>query len=156
MNIWKNVAYLYGFVIFLTCFEDNIRIAHKKITPNLRKRIAHCMFFSTFFVILKTPFYIAQTFFHITGSTAFLFTRRWVQCYNSFHKYGYIRRRSSIMNLMNQDNIVHEILNHIGDIVIANLLFVFCSIPLVTIGPSLTALYHCTLRSVKGNSYGLV
>ena len=114
------------------------------------------MFFSTFFVILKTPFYIARTFFHITRSTAFLFTRRWVQCYNSFHKYGYIRRRSSIMNLMNQDNIVHEILNHIGDIVIANLLFVFCSIPLVTIGPSLTALYHCTLRSVKGNSYGMV
>lgn len=64
MNIWKNVAYLYGFVIFLTEFRDYIRIAHKKIAPNLRKRIAHCMFFSTFFVILKTPFYIARTFFH--------------------------------------------------------------------------------------------
>lgn len=60
------------------------------------------------------------------------------------------------MNLMNQDNIVHEFLNNIGDIVVANILFIFCSIPLVTIGPSLTALYHCTLRSVKGNSYGTI
>lgn len=60
------------------------------------------------------------------------------------------------MNLLNQDNIVHEFLNNVGDIVIANILFIFCSIPLVTIGPSLTALYHCSLRSVKGNSYGTV
>lgn len=60
------------------------------------------------------------------------------------------------MNLMNQDNIVHEFLNNIGDIVVANLLFILCSIPLVTIGPSLTALYHCTLRTVKGNSYGTI
>lgn len=60
------------------------------------------------------------------------------------------------MNLMNQDNIVHEFLNNIGDIVIANILFIFCSIPLITIGPSLTALYHCSLRTVKGNSYGTI
>ena len=40
------------------------------------------------------------------------------------------------MNLLNQDNIVHEFLNNVGDIVIANILFIFCSIPLVTIGPS--------------------
>ena len=55
------------------------------------------------------------------------------------------------MNFMNQDNIVVIALNRIGDIIIANLLFLLCSIPLVTIGPSLTALYHCMLRIVKGN-----
>ncbi len=60
------------------------------------------------------------------------------------------------MNLMNQDNVVHQFLNSVGDIVIANLLFVMCSIPLVTIGPSLTALYHCSLRSVKGNCNGTI
>lgn len=60
------------------------------------------------------------------------------------------------MNLLNQDNIVHELLNHIGDIVIANILFIFCSIPLITIGPSLTALYHCSLISVKGNGNGTI
>ena len=59
------------------------------------------------------------------------------------------------MNLLNQDNIVHEFLNNVGDIVIANILFIFCSIPLVTIGPSLTALYHCSLRSVKGDGQDL-
>ena len=55
------------------------------------------------------------------------------------------------MNFMNQDNIVVIALNRIGDVIIANLLFLLCSIPLVTIGPSLTALYHCMLRIVKGN-----
>lgn len=58
------------------------------------------------------------------------------------------------MNLLNEDNPVHIFLNKIGDIVIANLLFILCSIPLVTIGPSLTALYHCMLRTVKGNNNG--
>ena len=60
------------------------------------------------------------------------------------------------MNLLNEDNIVHIFLNKIGDIVIANLLFILCSIPLVTIGPSLTALYHCMLRTVKDNNNGTI
>lgn len=58
------------------------------------------------------------------------------------------------MNLLNEDNIVHIFLNKIGDIVIANLLFILCCIPIITIGPSLTALYHCMLRTVKGNNNG--
>lgn len=60
------------------------------------------------------------------------------------------------MNLLNEDNIVHIFLNKIGDIVLANLLFILCSIPLVTIGPSLTALYHCMLRTVKDNNNGTI
>ncbi len=55
------------------------------------------------------------------------------------------------MNWMNPDNVVHAALNKVGDVVIANLLFLLCSIPLVTIGPALNALYHCMLRTVKGN-----
>ena len=51
------------------------------------------------------------------------------------------------MNLLNEDNVVHIALNKIGDIVIANLLFVLCSLPLITAGPALTALYHCMLRT---------
>ena len=54
------------------------------------------------------------------------------------------------MNLLNEDNVVHVFLNKLGDIVIANLLFIFCSIPVITIGPALTALYHCMMRTVKG------
>lgn len=60
------------------------------------------------------------------------------------------------MNLLNEDNIVHIFLNKIGDIIIANLLFIFCCIPIITVGPSLTALYHCSLRSVKGNNNGTI
>lgn len=60
------------------------------------------------------------------------------------------------MNLLNENNIVHIFLNKIGDIIIANLLFVLCSIPLITIGPSLTALYHCMLRTVKDNNSGTI
>lgn len=54
------------------------------------------------------------------------------------------------MNFFNENNIIFVALNKIGDIILANLLFILCSIPLVTIGPSLTALYHCMLRTVKG------
>ena len=58
------------------------------------------------------------------------------------------------MNLLNEDNVVHVFLNKLGDIVIANLLFILCSIPVITIGPALTALYHCMMRTVKGNNNG--
>ena len=54
----------------------------------------------------------------------------------------------------NENNILHVALLKIWDIVLANLLFILCSIPLVTIGPSFTALFHCTLRMVKGNNAG--
>ena len=60
------------------------------------------------------------------------------------------------MNFFNENNLVFVALNKIGDIILANLLFILCSIPLVTIGPSLTALYHCMLRTVKGNNNGTV
>lgn len=60
------------------------------------------------------------------------------------------------MNPLNENSIFNIIFNKLGDIIIANLLFLVCSIPLVTIGPSLTALYHCTLRIVKGNNPGTV
>lgn len=60
------------------------------------------------------------------------------------------------MNLLNENNIVHIFLNKIGDIIFANLLFILCSIPIITIGPALTALYHCCLRTVKDNNNGTV
>ena len=46
------------------------------------------------------------------------------------------------MNWMNPDNVVHAALNKIGDVIIANLLFLLCSVPLITIGPALSALYQ--------------
>lgn len=58
------------------------------------------------------------------------------------------------MNLLNEDNIIHIFLNKLGDIIVANLLFLVYCIPIITIGPALTALYHCMLRTVKGNNNG--
>lgn len=58
------------------------------------------------------------------------------------------------MNLLNEDNVIHIFLNKLGDIIVANLLFLVCCIPIITIGPALTALYHCMLRTVKGNNNG--
>lgn len=60
------------------------------------------------------------------------------------------------MNLLNENNVVHIFLNKLGDIIIANLLFILCSVPVITIGPALTALYHCSLRSVKDNNNGTI
>ena len=58
------------------------------------------------------------------------------------------------MNLLNEDNVIHIFLNKLGDIIVANLLFLVCCIPIITIGSALTALYHCMLRTVKGNNNG--
>ena len=37
------------------------------------------------------------------------------------------------MNFFNENNLIFVALNKIGDIILANLLFILCSIPLVTI-----------------------
>lgn len=58
------------------------------------------------------------------------------------------------MNFFNEDNFLNIALNKIGDIIVCNLLFILCCIPIVTIGTSITALYHCMMRSVKGNLNG--
>ena len=59
-----------------------------------------------------------------------------------------------MFGLFNEDNFLHAALLRIWEIVLANLLFVLCCIPIVTIGPAFTALYHCTLKMVKGNHIG--
>lgn len=55
------------------------------------------------------------------------------------------------MNISNPDNIFNKLFNKIGDVILLNLLFVIFSIPVVTIGASLTALYHCCIKIMKGD-----
>lgn len=50
----------------------------------------------------------------------------------------------------NQSGWLYRFLNRLWDILILNFLFLLTSIPLVTIGASLAALYSVTLRAVKG------
>lgn len=54
----------------------------------------------------------------------------------------------------NQDSPLYRFLNRLGDLILLNLLFIVTSIPLVTIGASLSALYTVTLKGVrKEDSY---
>ncbi|ONI38916.1 hypothetical protein AN396_09790 [Candidatus Epulonipiscium fishelsonii] len=50
---------------------------------------------------------------------------------------------------MSDDNFLNIFLNRLGQIFLLNLVFILSSIPIFTIGASLTALYQCTLKIIK-------
>lgn len=52
-------------------------------------------------------------------------------------------------NLFNYDNPVWRFIGKFWDVLIVNLLWVVCSIPVVTIGASTTAMYYVTLKLVR-------
>lgn len=55
---------------------------------------------------------------------------------------------------MIKDNVVLRFLNKMTDMFVLNILFLICSIPIITIGASLTAMYAVNLRSVRyGDGY---
>lgn len=53
------------------------------------------------------------------------------------------------MRLFNLDSPLMQFLTKLTDLVILNLLFLLCCIPIITIGASLTALYTVTLKAAK-------
>lgn len=53
-------------------------------------------------------------------------------------------------NLFNPYNPIMEFLSKIFDLIILNLLFILSCIPLITVGASISALSHITLKIVKG------
>ena len=54
-------------------------------------------------------------------------------------------------SIFNMDGPVFEFLNKVSDLIILNLLFVICSIPIITIGDSLTALAYVLLKKREGS-----
>ena len=52
-------------------------------------------------------------------------------------------------SLFNLDNPVFRFLERVFDIAYLNILCVVCSIPVITIGPSVTALYYCLLKIAR-------
>lgn len=55
---------------------------------------------------------------------------------------------------MQLDNPVINFLNKMTDLIMLNLLFLVCCIPVVTIGPAITAMYYVNLRSIRyGDGY---
>ena len=52
-------------------------------------------------------------------------------------------------SLFNPDNPIFHFLSRIADIIFLNLLFLLCCIPIITIGPSISALYYCMLKIIR-------
>jgi len=55
----------------------------------------------------------------------------------------------TMKNLFNLDSGLMSFLSRITDLIILNLIFLLTCIPIITIGPALTALYSITLKMVK-------
>lgn len=56
----------------------------------------------------------------------------------------------------NYDNEIWRFVGRLADIMVLNFLWVICSLPIVTLGISTTALYYCTLKIVKDEDDGNV
>lgn len=50
------------------------------------------------------------------------------------------------------DNFFFECMDNIGDMIILNVLFVLTSLPVITIGMTVTAMYQVTMRRMRGES----
>lgn len=141
------------YIFFFPFFNNRFSLSPSSFSPILLYSL------QLFFHFFINTF----SFFHIflSARSSFYFYRRFSLHFPRINAriphriYGFCRK-GPLMNLLNEENPVHIFLNKIGDIIIANLLFILCCIPVITIGPALTALYHCMLRTVKGNNNGTV
>lgn len=66
------------------------------------------------------------------------------------------KRGHLISTIFNLDNGIMRFFSRIFDIVVLNLLFVICSIPVVTIGVSLTSMYSITLKMVRNEESHII
>ena len=60
------------------------------------------------------------------------------------------------MNLFNLDNPIINGLSRVCDIMLLNILWLICSLPIVTIGASTTALYYCMLKINRDSDSGIL
>ena len=54
------------------------------------------------------------------------------------------------------DSGIFRFLSATADLIVLNLLFIFCSLPILTIGPALTAMHYVTLRMVRNEESHIV
>lgn len=59
-----------------------------------------------------------------------------------------------LQGFFNYDNDIWRFVGRLADIMVLNLLWIVCSLPIVTFGISTTALYYCTLKIVKDEDDG--
>ncbi len=56
----------------------------------------------------------------------------------------------------NMDNKFFRFMGRVADLMILNIVFVLCCIPIVTIGPAITAMYYVTLKMVRNEESYIV
>lgn len=61
------------------------------------------------------------------------------------------------MNIFSSDGWFSRVFGTIGDIIIVNILFILCSIPIFTMGASMSAMYYTLLKKQRtGENGGVV
>ena len=60
------------------------------------------------------------------------------------------------MSLFRYDSKFNMILSRVFDIMLLNILWLICSIPIITIGTSTTALYYSIFKIKSGEDYGII
>ena len=59
-------------------------------------------------------------------------------------------------SFFNMDNPFFRFMGRVADLMILNLIFIVCCIPVVTIGPAITAMYYTTLKMVRNEESYIV
>lgn len=65
------------------------------------------------------------------------------------------KRKKLFRGFFNYDNGVWRTIGRVGDLIVLNLLFLLCSIPVVTMGASLTALYYSCFKILRDEDSGI-
>lgn len=60
------------------------------------------------------------------------------------------------MNLFDHDSSFMQALTHVGNMILLNIVFLLCSLPVVTLGASATAMYTVTLAMAENREQGFV
>ena len=58
--------------------------------------------------------------------------------------------------MFRSDSLLMRLLDRLGTLLILNLLFLLCSLPIVTVGAASTALYTVTLREARGDARSIL
>lgn len=59
-------------------------------------------------------------------------------------------------NIFNSDSGFSKFMNRVADLFILNILWIFCSIPIITIGATTTALYSVNLKFIDNEEENLI
>ena len=60
------------------------------------------------------------------------------------------------MNFLKPDSPVMNLLSTIADLIVLNLLFVICSLPVITFGAAYSAKYYVAMKIVRGEDNGVI